>query len=1048
MPVDYSENRFDFKVSPVLIDLTSYSGQSRLWAVLSHPCLGYVHMSPPCGTASRAREKPLSAALRAKNWPEPQPLRSEQHPLGIPELPETLPAQVSRVAKANKLYMLCSEICQYLCHRCVPWTLENPWRSLFWWIQPVVELTALDKVEDIIFAHCMHGGERDKYTRLRSYPAPAFRPLAATCDNKHTHKHWGASAPGRFYTADEAAFPELLCVRMSRIANDLVSHKFSPAVEPIISHRHQDETDTAEAPSPADVRSRTTRMPDDAPTVHVDRIAAAVQPRRNAGPALISEFRAVARLPVNANSVTQAAALIGKSPPCWGTSRLPKGAKILSLISNGGDSGRDHFLEIGIPWSPQEFVEKSLSLEHPYSAVSVEDDILRSAFTTLTGSLAAARHARDQALDHWSRRAAALDPLESKIKASVHEDVRPSIASKRLLLFREMLESIDFPHADKLIHTMAKGFPLAGDIEKTGIFPEMHRPATSTLEDLWRTAPEVQRQVTRTIGASTDPELDEAVTDTTRDEVTRGWLRGPFTAAELTERHGLWIPARRFGIRQGLSTRVIDDFSESGQNLTVGASEKVNPGGVDVLANLARGVLSIVDPDTRVVSARLSDGSLLQAPLHGDWGVPEATTLLGKVWDLSKAYRQLSRSPSHASIAIVATFNSRSRKVELYEQLVLPFGSTASVYNFNWVARALQKLLVRGFGIIVTHYFDDYPTLEYKALADHTQTTIDAFFELLGWSTKEQKPFSDRFDALGVVCVLSSSSEGLVRFENKMGRVEEISGTVDGLVERGFVRRAEARSIRGRVQFARGQTFGRCGAVALKALGEIADGTKASPVLDPRTRSALSWLVLMLRSARPREIRVRIEEPVLLYVDGACEEARERDGVPFVTIGAVLFDAARPDVGPCYFGVEVGAPVVAMWMGARRDKTQVIGQAELLPVLLAKTTWPDRFANRANITFIDNDSARFGLIRGYSPILDSSRIINESWLADARLGAASWFSRVPSASNIADAPSRLDFKEVSAYPGATYHNVSLPSSWGSGDVWEVLHARLSSDFSE
>jgi len=125
------------------------------------------------------------------------------------------------------------------------------------------------------------------------------------------------------------------------------------------------------------------------------------------------------------------------------------------------------------------------------------------------------------------------------------------------------------------------------------------------------------------------------------------------------------------------------------------------------------------------------------------------------------------------------------------------------------------------------------------------------------------------------------------------------------------------------------------------------------------------------------------------------------------------------------------------------DKTQLIGQAELLPVLLAKLMWSDKFLNRSCIIFIDNNSARYGLIRGYSPVRESAALIHETWLVDARLGCASWYARVPTASNIADDPSRLSFTQLQKYKGSKFFKVSLPDSWGSGDVWEVLAERLS-----
>jgi hypothetical protein len=1031
IPVDHSANRFNPKVPQMLIDLTTFSGQSQLWTALSSKHLVFVHLSPPCGTSSRAREKPLPKWARDLGWPQPSPLRSEEFPLGIPDLAQKFPWDVARVAAANKLYSLTAEVCRFLSLKGIPWTLENPRNSLFWWISEVDALLQYADVGDIFFQHCMHGGTRDKWTRLRCSPSHAYQSLALVCDRSHTHEQWGPSGRGKFFTADEAAFPDVLCSRIANIVCKLVP----PCV-----------FECAASVSHVTVSVDTSQPASSTPAVQAHRIAAGTQPRGNASPAVIPEYRATALLEVLPCDVDKAKALVGERPSHWGSTKLPPGSRVLSLRPRVGGSGSDDVvMEVGIPHTPSEFTDKSLRLEHPFDVLSVDDGILRSVFATLTRSASDTRTARDQALAYWRSRARDLDCEENRLRAAVHEDVARSISGKRILLFREMLESVHFPHAGSLTHKMATGFPLAGEIQKTDVFVEMRRPASSDLNDLWRGARESQQQAFNTIAASGDSVLDDAVTETTADEVERGWLRGPFTAEDLTLRRGLWVPARRFGIRQGESTRVIDDYSEFGQNACVGTSEKVDVGGVDTVANIARGIMAAVDSSTRRVAVTLADGTLLEGDLHADWTTEASTALLGKVWDLSKAYRQLARNPAHSSLSVIATWNSRRRCIEFYEQLVLPFGSTASVYNFNWTARGLQWILVSGLGILCTHYFDDFPTLEFKELCSHTQGLVDAFFELLGWDTKHQKEFATSFEALGVICDLADTQRGIVRFRNKPSRVAEITATVQELVSRGYVRRGEARAVRGRILFARGQTFGRCGAAALRVLGDLSDGTKGTPVLDNRAKAALSWLTVMLRESRPREIQARIDAPVILFVDGACEE---REGQPpLVTIGAVLFDSARPDLGPMYFGCEVGEPIVSLW-SAGGEKTQVIGQAELLPVLLAKTTWPERFRNRSNITFIDNNSARFGLIRGYSPVAVSASIIGESWLADMHLGSPSWFARVPTHSNIADEPSRLRFAEVSAYPGAVRSDVAIPESWGrSGDkVWVNLAVRLAHNF--
>ena len=102
--------------------------------------------------------------------------------------------------------------------------------------------------------------------------------------------------------------------------------------------------------------------------------------------------------------------------------------------------------------------------------------------------------------------------------------------------------------------------------------------------------------------------------------------------------------------------------------------------------------------------------------------------------------------------------------------------------------------------------------------------------------------------------------------------------------------------------------------------------------------------------------------------------------------------------------------LVGLW-ASRRDQ-QVVGQAELLPILLAAATWGDTIRGRPVIVFIDNDSARFGMISGYSPVEASARVIHATWVHLAHLGCRVWFSRVPSASNIADGPSRAHFEAV------------------------------------
>ena len=73
--------------------------------------------------------------------------------------------------------------------------------------------------------------------------------------------------------------------------------------------------------------------------------------------------------------------------------------------------------------------------------------------------------------------------------------------------------------------------------------------------------------------------------------------------------------------------------------------------------------------------------------------------------------------------------------------------------------------------------------------------------------------------------------------------------------------------------------------------------------------------------------------------------------------------------------------------------------------MVARMMWADR-RDRAVLHFVDNDAARFALIKGSSPTTDSAWLTSQFWEEEASVGAFSWFERVPSPSNPADGPSR------------------------------------------
>ena len=77
---------------------------------------------------------------------------------------------------------------------------------------------------DTIFDNCCHGGARKKSSKFWG-SKPWFLPLAAACPGDATHKHktWHpqiVDGKVQYPTAEEAAYPNLLCSRMAEIVRE------------------------------------------------------------------------------------------------------------------------------------------------------------------------------------------------------------------------------------------------------------------------------------------------------------------------------------------------------------------------------------------------------------------------------------------------------------------------------------------------------------------------------------------------------------------------------------------------------------------------------------------------------------------------------------------------------------------------------------------------------------------------------------------------------------------------------------------------------------
>ncbi len=98
--------------------------------------------------------------------------------------------------------------------------------------------------------------------------------------------------------------------------------------------------------------------------------------------------------------------------------------------------------------------------------------------------------------------------------------------------------------------------------------------------------------------------------------------------------------------------------------------------------------------------------------------------------------------------------------------------------------------------------------------------------------------------------------------------------------------------------------------------------------------------------------------------------------------------------------------------GLQQVDANLVTEAELLPLLVSRKLWFDRLANVRSINFVDNDAAKHSCIRGTSDSPTCAEILKAMFMLEAQLQTWSWFTRVCSASNCADPPSRLEISRT------------------------------------
>ena len=288
-------------------------------------------------------------------------------------------------------------------------------------------------------------------------------------------------------------------------------------------------------------------------------------------------------------------------------------------------------------------------------------------------------------------------------------------------------------------------------------------------------------------------------------------------------------------------------------------------------------------------------------------------------------------------------------------------------------------------------YFDDHLSVSGTACTRRTEFVISMLFRILGWKLSVDKSLD--YDAMcvifGVQLDLKDAMLGIAVISNMEKRKAEALKDIDAALHVNALDSKFCDHLRGGLQFASGQVFGRRPKAALKLLAE--HGRQRRWTLSDTTRHALSQLKRFLLRGRPRPIRARQDSFVHIYVDASFEPGLSSGlgGVVYGVDGSALAWFGY-DVQECYLS--------KLFSGRDRERETVIFELEALALASCLSVFGAFVERRGAVVFTDNEgvlgSSFVGIAQTMSAPLSLNTSANVKRSLRARVG---WTAQVKQA---------------------------------------------------
>ena len=315
---------------------------------------------------------------------------------------------------------------------------------------------------------------------------------------------------------------------------------------------------------------------------------------------------------------------------------VPSGAKIIAPHIGGSDreeldtmldASKQPFsgkIKVGYFHTPKQFVSLSKKVNHPMDSTEhLEEPTLFSLKFNLTYPMHLVQIERKKNILQAKILLKKLEGEEIEMHGKLPACLKKVLEGKKLLLWRELLKKYHYDDMG-VVDFMLKGVPIVGVHDAPPCYPELLKPASMTQSDLESTSAWRRKAMLARVPV-VDPSHIDHLIETTDEELSLGFLEGPFFSEdEVTQHLGRsdWSLVRRFVLVQGTEgkLRPIDDCLEAQLNFAYTSTSYLKLRDVDYISGLAL-----------KIAAAVSKGN--QKSGEGAW--------LGKCLDLSKAYKQM-----------------------------------------------------------------------------------------------------------------------------------------------------------------------------------------------------------------------------------------------------------------------------------------------------------------------------------------------------------------------------------------------------------------------